>query len=103
VCYRAVHIRTAWRRVNSHQSLQAAIHGKDGAAALFSRKARVDYDKYGDPLWVLVWERGAAHGYAVRPDPLRPGGIRLAQVPMARLLEFDTRGEADLRWLEQLF
>jgi hypothetical protein len=101
--YRAIHDRNPWRIVNSHQSLEAAVYGKDGATALFAHKARIDYAKQGNPQFVLVWEQGAEHGYAIAPDATQFKGIHVVQVPVARLLEFEAQGEADLRWLRQIF
>lgn len=43
ICYRAVHTKSQWRKVNTHQSLSAAVTGKDGAAGLFARKVRINY------------------------------------------------------------
>lgn len=78
--YRAVHTKTAWRKVNTHRSLEAAINGKDGAVALFAGKARINYETHGTPLYVAVWEEGAMNGFLLAPNPR--GGIRKAIVPI---------------------
>jgi hypothetical protein len=92
--YRAVHTHSPWRRVNTHRSLAAAVHGKDGAAALFSGRARINYARHGEPRFVVVWEDGAAHGMVVRRDPASPGGIRVAQALIDDLLCFESAGQA---------
>ena len=103
IMYRAIHTKTMWRKVGSHQSLESAIRGMDGAAGLFARKVRIDYAKHGDPLYVLVWEAGARSGYVIKADRSSPDGIRAASVPMKDLLEFEARGQAGQRELEKYF
>ena len=101
--YRAIHTKNMWRKVGNHTSLESAILGKDGAAGLFARKVRIDYAKHGDPLYVLVWESGAKTGYVIKADPSDPRGIRVAGVPSQDLLNFEARGQAGQRELEQYF
>lgn len=101
--YRAIHTKNLWRKVNSHKSLDAAINGKDGAAGLFARKVRVNYETHGDPHYVLVWESGASSGYVIKADPSGANGIRIASAPMADLLRFEMREEASQRELELYF
>lgn len=101
--YRAIHAKNMWRKVNSHTSLDKAILGKDGAVGLFARKVRIDYEKQGDPLFVLVWEGGADSGYVIKPDSSSPNGIRVARAPMRDLMEFDDRGQVSLRTLDAYF
>ena len=101
--YRAIHTKNLWRKVNSHKSLDAAINGKDGAAGLFARKVRINYETHGDPHYVLVWESGASSGYVIKADPSGANGIRIASAPMADLLRFEMREEASQRELELYF
>jgi hypothetical protein len=101
--YRAVHARTLWRKVGSHLSLEAAINGKDGAAGLFAGKARIDYGKNGDPLYVIVWESGATSGFVIKPDPAAPGGIRKASIPIADVMAFESDGQASQVALARYF
>lgn len=101
--YRAIHTKTLWRKVNSHRSLEAAINGKDGAAALFARRVRINYQTHGEPLYVLVWEAGASSGCVVKADQSAPTGIRQATVPVAALVGYESRGQASPRELEQFF
>jgi hypothetical protein len=76
VNYRAVHTKSMWRKVSTHQSLESAINGKDGAAGLFARKARINFETHGDPCYVLVREDCAQSGFIIKPDPSAPKGIR---------------------------
>lgn len=101
--YRAVHSKTVWRKVATHRSLESAIHGRDGAAGLFARKVRIDYEKHGDPLFALVWEDGAVNGYVIRPDKASPTGIRQVPVPIDLLMNCENAGQADHSVLERLF
>ena len=99
--YRAIHSRTAWRKAYNHKSLDAAVNGINGAAGLFAGKARIDYGKHGEPRYVVVWATGQETGYLVRPVPGSQSEFSVMSVPAAVLLEFDTRGGADVSWIEQ--
>lgn len=101
--YRAIHTKNLWRKVGTHKSLEAAVNGRDGAAGLFARKVRIDYQKHGDPLYVLVWEDGASSGYVVKPAPGTESGIRIASVPVADLRRFEDSEGASQRDLEVYF
>lgn len=102
--YRAVHSKTLWRKVSApHASLENALFGRDGAAGLFARKVRIDYEKHGDPLYALVWQDGASHGYVVKADGHHSSGIQTIEVPVARLLEFERAGGCDLSTLDKIF
>ncbi len=103
ICYRAIHTKNLWRKVGTHRSLEAAINGKDGAAGLFARKARISYETHGNPLYVLVWEAGATYGYVVKADAAAANGICRAEVPMSDLLRFEASGQAGQRDLERYF
>lgn len=101
--YRAVHSKTIWRKVKTHSSLDAAINGRDGAAGLFARRVRIDYEKHGDPLYVLVWQEGAESGYLIRPDKASSGGICQVPVAMDLLMKYERAGQVDKAVLERLF
>ena len=103
ICYRAIHAKTTWRTVNSHRSVEAALSGKDGAVALFAGKARIDYEKHGDPRYVLAWEQGASEGFAARPDATAGGGLELVRVPIHVIEGFERRRQASERELQELF
>jgi hypothetical protein len=103
VRYRAVHVKTAWRKVNSHRTIDAAIHGRDGAAGLFAGKVRIDYETHGEPLYVLAWEDSAQSGFAVKRDAGAPNGVRVAIVSADVIAKFEAAGGADASALEQLF
>jgi hypothetical protein len=47
IIYRAVHVRTAWRRAFNHKTLELALHGINGAAGLFAGRVRIDYIMHG--------------------------------------------------------
>ena len=102
VHYRAVHTKTAWRRAR-HQSLHNAIHGKDGAAALFARKVRTNYEVHGDPLYVVVWQEGANTGSVIRPHLANLGQVELAVVPIAQIQRMETQGGASASELFRYF
>lgn len=74
VNYRAVHTKSMWRKVSTHQSLESAINGKDGAAGLFARKARINFETHGDPCYVQVLS--TAHGPQLGPAEVQPGNAR---------------------------
>jgi hypothetical protein len=102
--YRAVHTKTRWRKVNAaHASIENALFGKDGAAGLFARRVRIDYEKHGDPQYVLVWQDGAERGYVVRADAQAAGGIRIVEVAAASLLAFEDAGYCETEALAKLF
>jgi hypothetical protein len=103
VNYRAVHTKSLWRKVNSHQSMESAIYGKDGAAGLFARKARINYETHGDPCYVIVWEQGAQSGFVVRQDTGAPSGIRQATIPIDDIRTFESSGQASKVDLEKYF
>ena len=100
---RAVHKKTLWRKVNHHQSLNSAINGKDGAAGLFARKGRINYETHGDPLFVVVWEQGAQSGFVIKPDVNNPTGIQQRSIPIADILAFERKSQARLSELERYF
>jgi hypothetical protein len=101
--YRAVHAKTLWRKAGNHRSLESAINGKDGAAGLFAHRVRIDYQKHGEPLYVLVWEDGATTGCVIKPDKGSSTGIRRAAVPIGILMQWEEIGRADNAELEKFF
>lgn len=101
--YRAVHTKTKWRKVSSHKSLESAIDGVNGATGLFAHKVRIDYEKHGEPLFVLVWEAGSSTGFVLRKDKSQPGGVAKISVPIQKLLNLDERGEVNEDELGALF
>lgn len=101
--YRAIHTKSLWRKVSTHQTLESSINGKDGAVGLFARKVRINYTTHGDPLYVIVWESGASSGYVIKADTSAPSGIRKASIPIATILQFENKGQASPSELERLF
>ncbi|MFZ1499232.1 MAG: hypothetical protein WAT33_05340 [Giesbergeria sp.] len=102
VHYRAVHTKTRWRVVNSHQGLDSAIHGTNGAHALFRGKVRIDYAAHGEPLYVLVWQEGSSTGFVLGRRPGQSDAVQMAEVPVARLQEFERQRHATNAELAQL-
>lgn len=100
VFYRAVHTRTLWRKVHNHTSLEKAIYGVDGAAGLFTRRVRIDYEKHGEPRYVLAWLDGATTGYAIKPDLSEENGLRVVSVSMNELLAYERNGQVSDAELE---
>lgn len=81
---------------------RAAIHGANGAQALFHGKARINHRAHGDPLYVLIWQGGASTGLVLgRPAP-PSGAPRTAEIPVARLQAFERQGRASQAKQEQL-
>jgi hypothetical protein len=102
IIYRAVHVRTAWRKAFNHKTLESALHGVNGAAGLFAGRARIDYTVHGDPKYVLVWESNRETGYAVRRAS-GAAGLDFVQVPIDELLVCEARGMADTDRLDEYF
>lgn len=101
--YRAVHTKSLWRKVNTHQSLDSAINGKDGAVGLFAKKVRINFETHGAPLYVIVWETGASNGYVIKADAASQSGVRKATVPISSILQFEARSQASPVELERFF
>lgn len=89
--YRAVHTKTSWRRVNNHASLDNAIHGPKGAAALFAGRLRKQTEAHGEPLFVVVWRDGDQAGKVVRPHPRQPDQVELADIPIEDIALMETQ------------
>lgn len=101
--YRAVHAKTKWHKVNSHGSLNSALSGPNGAAALFAGKVRIDYTAHGEPMYVLVWQDGANSGYAIKRTASGSNGVTTISVPIDALLRFERQGQASQTELETYF
>lgn len=103
VNYRAVHTKSAWRIARGHRSMENAIYGKDGAAGLFARKVRIDYERHGDPLYVVVWQSGGSTGFVVTPSRTYSTGVAVAELPMATIESFEAQGGVSNEVLSRLF
>jgi 5-methylcytosine-specific restriction protein A len=104
VRYCAVHENTAWRKVLSHTSLESALFGKkDGAPGLFKHRARIDYVKHGEPLFVVVWEEGKSTGFIVKSDSSSSDGTTRVPVDARLLQQYDANGGASIAELEAHF
>lgn len=90
VNFAAVHDRKLWRKHSIHQTLHAAIDGKDGAKNLLLRIGRAAdmWVKHGNVHCVFVWEDGSEHGHVFRLDPERSGVVQSATVSIERVLFF---------------
>jgi hypothetical protein len=89
VNFAAVHDHKFWRKHSTHQTLQAAIDGKDGAKNLLLRVGRVAdmWRKYGDVQGVFVWEDDAELGQAFRIDP-KKGTVQSINIAIDKILRF---------------
>lgn len=94
VNYRAIHTRTAWRRAGNHKSVESAIRGPNGAAALFAGKVRTDYERHGTPLYVLVWASDQSSGHVIRPTENGTDGIEVAVIPIKDIERFERQRQA---------
>lgn len=101
--YRAVHTKSAWRIARGHKSLENAIYGKDGAAGLFARKVRIDYEKHGAPLYVVIWQSGSPTGFVVTSRSLSSTDMTIAELPIAVIEGFEARGGISIEVLADLF
>lgn len=90
--YRAVHTKTKWRRVNTHASMDNAIHGRDGAAGLFTGRVRINHERHGEPLFVVVWRDGDQHGKVIRPDTSCVGKLEIAIIPIQHIEDMEASG-----------
>jgi 5-methylcytosine-specific restriction protein A len=100
VNYRAMHTKTKWRKVRSHDNLENALNGKDGAAGLFAGKVRIDYTKHGDPLYAFIWEDGATQGWAVKPSS---DGISKRQVSLHLIMALENSDGGSQTALARIF
>ncbi len=89
VFYRAVHAKTRWRPARGHKSLDSAIYGTNGAAALFAGRVRTDYALHGKPLFALIWQDGDQKGVIIRPSPTLPHGIELKEIPISDIEQLE--------------
>lgn len=104
VNYRAVHKATSWRKVRGHTSLENALYGReDGAPALFDYRARIDYQKHGEPFYAVIWEDNANVGFVVKKDSASNDGTTRVKVPIDVLLGYEARGGASTTELEAHF
>jgi hypothetical protein len=103
VNYRAVHTKSAWRGARGHKSMESAIYGKDGAAGLFAGKVRIDYERHGSPLYVLVWQSERGMGFVVTASNESPNGIAIAELPVSTIVEFEAHGGASIDVLARCF
>lgn len=104
VNYRAVHVKTGWRKVKGHESINNALYGsKDGAVGLFAGRVRINYERHGAPLYVVVWEDEGQCGFVVKPDVSAIGGIAKRSVSVEYLISYDKMGGATISELESYF
>lgn len=105
VNFAAVHDRKPWRKHNLHQTLLAAIDGKDGAKNLLLSVGRVAdmWKKYGDVFCVFVWEDDAESGQAFRLDPVRHGTVQSATVAIDLILRFHKNKGCSASEIRQCF
>ncbi|WP_351019366.1 hypothetical protein [Shewanella sp. AC91-MNA-CIBAN-0169] len=102
VNYRAIHTKNSWRKA-SHESIANALGNTRGAKALFNGKAAIDYDKHGQPLYVLVWKEGELKGLVVKSDPNNKNEILTVEIPVHLIIKYELIGAAQFSELEQFF
>lgn len=103
VNYRAVHTKSPWRKARGHKSMESAIYGKDGAAGLFAGKVRIDYERHGTPLYVVVWQSGRSTGFLVKSDSSSSTGITTAELPLPMIEAWEAQGGASAEVLARFF
>jgi HNH endonuclease len=105
VNFSAVHDQKRWRKHRKHQSLQAAIDGKDGAKNLLRRIGRATdmWQKYGDVRCVFVWEDDAENGQAFRLAPNGGGIIQAEKVKVDRIVRFDRKKDCNAQEIAECF
>lgn len=101
----AVHDHKPWRKHRIHQSLSAAIDGKDGAKNLLRRVGRVAdmWQKYGAVQCVFVWEDGAQTGYAFRLAATEGSPLESARPSLDLIFQFDERKTCAPQEIADLF
>lgn len=102
--FRAVHIKTRWRRA-SHESIANALGKTRGAKALFDHLNKViDYAEHGEPLYVIIWdERKKGSGDIVKPDHTQWDGLQHAPIPDEAIGRFERSKLPTDEELEQFF
>lgn len=101
VTYRAVHRNSPWRKVRGHTSIENALYGRDnGAPGLFHHRARIDYEKHGEPLYAVIWEDHATFGFVVKKDSSSSDGTMRVRVPINVVLGYNKRGGTSVAELE---
>lgn len=105
VNFAAVHDSKPWRKHSIHQTLHAAIDGKDGAKNLLLRIGRVGdmWTKYGNVHCVFVWEDDSELGQAFRIDPERSGVVQSATISIDRILLFHKNRECSAKEIAECF
>lgn len=105
VHFAAVHDHNAWRKHSIHQSLEAAINGKDGAKNLLRQVGRIAgmWKKWGDVKCVFVWEDSSQAGYAFRLAATGGGRIDSASPSADRIRLFNGRKACSDQEIAQLF
>ncbi|MFK4136555.1 HNH endonuclease [Pseudomonas luteola] len=86
--FAAAHTRNPWRHHKRHETLSAAIDGKDGARKLLLRIGRIKdmWDKYGTVRAVFVWKDGSPTGFVLRLSPGKDSCVEMAEVTTDRIL-----------------
>ncbi|MDD3517997.1 MAG: HNH endonuclease signature motif containing protein [Chromatiales bacterium] len=105
ICYRAVHARSPWRKVQIHQTLENAIDGRDGAKALLLRKGRVGkkWEQYGRPLCVFVWDSAKPSGYLLRLSPDNAAEVQMVELSIDTILRHEARESCSAMEVKEYF
>lgn len=105
VNFAAVHEQNPWRKHRIHQSLAAAIDGKDGARSLLLRRGRVAdmWRKYGAVRCVFVWDDQADFAEVFRLDPANGTDVQSVQVAIDRVLQFDENKYCTIQEISECF
>lgn len=93
----------AGERTGGHTSIENAIFGRNGAAGLFAGTVRINYERHGEPLFVVVWQSSQAMGKLIRRAGGAAAEIDIVDIPVADLERFDAHGGADVTRLARYF
>lgn len=97
VRFRAVHSKNRWRRSN-HETERHALEGTSStyprsARALFEgRNPDIDYQREGEPRFVIVSDPAKTGDTIAKPDSSMPDGLRRAVLPRVDFEKFEMAG-----------
>jgi len=106
--FRAIHAKNRWRPAD-HETEKHALVGSSStdirsARALFEhRNTAIDYDREGEPRFVVVWDPKASAGTIVRPDSRESDGLRRVPIPIEHIERFERGGPPSDADLERYF
>nr|WP_141661888.1 HNH endonuclease [Burkholderia ambifaria] len=104
--FAAVHEKNTWRRHSGHQTLEAAISGRDGAENLlrgFERVGRDMHKAYGVVHAVFVWDDTEQMADALRLAPGSSHDIERVKVRVELVELFQVRHGPSLAQIDEWF